>query len=266
MSELLTIEQHEVKAHCDKHGDYTASRTVYGSHEITSQCPECEAEAKAAEAENFKREAEAEAVHAARAVLPARFAGCTFGEYRADSAGQKKALAVCSRYAERWDDRKAKGGCLVLCGKPGTGKTHLAAAIVREVVRSEFLTDDRLPNWRQSAPVKYTTAAALARKVKSTYSPSAQETEAQVIGNFSTVALLVIDEVGAQRGTETELLLLQEIIDNRYQNVLPTILISNLPEKELTGYIGERALDRLYDNGGAVVAFDWESKRRAANG
>ncbi|MNJ56206.1 DNA replication protein DnaC [compost metagenome] len=76
--------------------------------------------------------------------------------------------------------------------------------------------------------------------------------------------LLVIDEIGCQKGSEYELGLLHNIIDRRYQAVLPTVLISNLDPDGLKAYIGDRALDRLRQNGGKVVGFTWSSMRACA--
>lgn len=251
--------------HCDKHGDYEVGIVMLLDKEREmGGCQKCEQEKKSAEAGQAESKARAIADTEARQILPKRFSECRFDDYQASTDGQKRALAICKRYSERWNDRKEKGGCLVLCGKPGTGKTHLAAAIVRDIILREYLASasDNSCDPRDTFAM-YITASSMSRAVKSTYSKDSQRTEHDVIREFSNKALLVVDEVGAQRKTENELLIIQEIIDNRYQNVLPTILISNLAEDELAEYIGERALDRMYENGGAVVAFDWESHRRA---
>ncbi|RCH24570.1 putative istB ATP binding domain-containing protein [Pseudomonas aeruginosa] len=42
---------------------------------------------------------------------------------------------------------------------------------------------------------------------------------------------------------------------------MPTIVISNLKAEELPGALGERCVDRLRENGGIAVRFDWPSKR-----
>ena len=42
---------------------------------------------------------------------------------------------------------------------------------------------------------------------------------------------------------------------------LPTILLSNLPVEEVTGYLGERVVDRIREDGGRIVRFTWESHR-----
>jgi DNA replication protein DnaC len=75
--------------------------------------------------------------------------------------------------------------------------------------------------------------------------------------------LLVVDEVGAQAGTAYELGVLHEVIDRRYQLVLPTVVVSNLAAADLGRYIGDRALDRLREGGGQAVGFSWTSARGA---
>jgi DNA replication protein DnaC len=74
---------------------------------------------------------------------------------------------------------------------------------------------------------------------------------------------LVIDEVGAQAGSAYELGILHEVIDRRYQFVLPTVVVSNLMAADLGRYIGDRALDRLRESGGQAVGFSWASARGA---
>lgn len=74
--------------------------------------------------------------------------------------------------------------------------------------------------------------------------------------------LLVIDEIGVQFGTETEKMILFDILNARYEQVKPSILISNLAIEELKTYIGERVLDRMWEGGGSILAFTWDSYRK----
>jgi DNA replication protein DnaC len=46
--------------------------------------------------------------------------------------------------------------------------------------------------------------------------------------------------------------------------VLPTLVVSNLPASSLGQFIGDRALDRLRQNGGQAVGFSWSSMRATA--
>src|SRR5699024_7684074 len=68
------------------------------------------------------------------ALIPKRFQGKTFDEYRADTPDQQKALDSCKEYAFNFDEHLSAGRCLILCGNPGTGKTHLAASIANYLV------------------------------------------------------------------------------------------------------------------------------------
>ena len=79
-----------------------------------------------------------------------------------------------------------------------------------------------------------------------------QRTEAEVIRIYTDPELLIIDEVGVQFGSEAEKLILFEIINTRYERMMPTILISNLPKDELSAFIGERVIDRMNDGGGCT--------------
>lgn len=140
------------------------------------------------------------------------------------------------------------GRCLILCGRPGTGKTHLGCAIATSVARS-------------NRRALYTTVVELVRRVRSTWSDGARESEAEVLKEIENLHLLVLDEVGAHLGGNAELVQLGEIVDLRYRANRPTLVISNYPFNELGKYLGDRAVDRLRENGGKVVPFDWASHR-----
>ncbi|WP_252495903.1 ATP-binding protein, partial [Escherichia coli] len=64
---------------------------------------------------------------------------------------------------------------------------------------------------------------------------------------------MVIDEVGAQHGTDFERQVLFQVVNGRYERLLPTILISNLSLVDIRRFIGDRVIDRLCDANGEVV-------------
>lgn len=86
--------------------------------------------------------------------------------------------------------------------------------------------------------------------------------------------LLILDEVGVQFGSDTERLLLFDILNERYERRRPTILMSNLALDDaeeggrvvpgIKSYLGERVFDRLREDGGQSVVFDWPSHRKGA--
>lgn len=77
--------------------------------------------------------------------------------------------------------------------------------------------------------------------------------------------LLILDEVGVQFGSDTEKLMLFDILNERYERRHPTILMSNLPRDEVSAYLGERVFDRLREDGGEFISFTWESHRKSCN-
>lgn len=188
-----------------------------------------------------------------RAYIPHRFAKSSFEDYVCTLDKQRQALAISRGYAEQFENRERLGGGLVFCGSPGTGKTHLACAIANHV-----LADGKT--------VLFMTAIQAVRRVKMTYRHDSEKTEQQAFHSFLMPDLLILDEVGAQWGSDAEKLILFEIFNDRYANRSPVILVSNLDESELTTVITLRAMDRLRDDGGVVVAFDWESYRGRAHG
>lgn len=249
--------QREIR-HCEKHGDYEADILSLGgikrSHGV---CPRCMQERSSQRAK-----AEASAIQAFRARqiaedrinsgIPRRFAKRGFDNYRATTQGQQRALQVASTYAEQFEDRLTQGGGLVFCGRPGTGKTHLAAAIANVVIET-------------GRTVLFTSVMKLLRRVKCTYGREATETESDAIKAFIRPELLIVDEVGVQFGSQAESLILFEVLNGRYESMRPTIVLSNLGENELSQYLGERVVDRMREGGGAIVPCTWESYRGAVH-
>jgi len=250
-----------VLAACDRHGEFeqrcrTMRSPLPGGNGITtkSECPTCLAERlrelQRDEADMEKRRMESNISRLMMDLnLPQRFAHATLDNYEAVNPEAARCLKLCKAYAAKWPDRRKQGGGLVMCGKPGTGKNHLALAIAQHVI-----------NEHQHGAM-FTTALRVARAFKSTWGKNAERTEYDVIHAYTDPDLLIIDEVGVQFGSESEKLILFEVINTRYEQMKPTILISNLPLEELSAFIGERVIDRMNDGGGCTLAFTWDSYR-----
>lgn len=181
-----------------------------------------------------------------RSAIPARYADATLGK---PSHSQPKAYDFASKFVSGFDDRLKTGGGMLLWGDVGTGKTHLACAIANS-----------LRNKLRS--VLYCTALEAVMLIKSSWKKSADGmTEYDVYSRFGEPELLIIDEIGVQLGSEFERMVLTSIADIRSRNCLPTIIISNLPPKEIYELLGERMFDRLVGFGADVVHMPGKSLR-----
>jgi DNA replication protein DnaC len=178
-----------------------------------------------------------------------RFRRCSLENYIAVEAGQVQALKTCRAYVDQFEECMDAGRCLLMLGNFGNGKTHLGCSILKAVVS------------RYAYSALYAPAPDIIAALKASFAKSSTDTEQAILDDLCAVDLLLIDELGAQSGTEFERHSLHTIIDKRYRAMLPTIITSNLPSSELADYIGDRALDRLRENGGEAIAFTWASHR-----
>lgn len=187
----------------------------------------------------------------ARLQVGRRFLSRGFDDYQVDPANkaQAQALKTCQRYAETFRDRREAGDSLILTGSPGTGKNHLAAAICKAVID-------------MGLSALHTTALRLVREVKQTWGRNAGLSEAEAIEGFISPDLLVIDEVGCQFGSQAEQIVLMEVINSRYADMRPTVLLSNLPVGELKGILGPQVVDRFYEGKSVVLEMFWPSHRQ----
>lgn len=250
----LAGEMAAADAVCDMHGPYVQKVTTLLGKEFRTDCPECTRARR--ELDEAKERQEAARIARYRleqklesALIPKRFAGRDFDGYSAETPRQQKALNTCREYADNFATHARAGRCLLLLGKPGTGKTHLAAAIANQVMRNT------------SSTAIYRTLGGLLMDIRATYDRAGSGHEAKVICAVTESDLLVLDEIGATKATEFELATLFAVINGRYEEMRPTIIVSNLMPAELAPAIGERCVDRLREGGGIALVFDWESAR-----
>lgn len=240
---------------CPKHGEFQQRVTKVLDREFLTSCQRCVEEAEKARASHEaaehekKRAAALEKALTASGIVP-RFHGKLLSTWSAETGEKKNALeAVCKMR----DDIIAgqKTASLMLCGRPGTGKSHLASGLVIELVMAHKV-------------VRKINAADMVRAIRETWSKGSEMSESDAYHRLAWKDLLVIDEIGAQAGSDNEKLILFEVINSRYENMLPTVIISNLAPDDLLKELGDRVADRLREDGGRMIPFNWQSARRNA--
>jgi DNA replication protein DnaC len=244
MSEAKT---HKETAYCDKHEsnfEQTITKAeVFEGKVISfrSGCPKCIEE----NALESKRKDDAElagriASDRERMGIPDRLAGTTFDRYRTTTAEQNHAK-------KRFIDLASGSFNIIATGNVGTGKTMLSCCLLEEI--------------RGKRSGKIIRLIELIRILKETWRRDSHQNERDVIRSFVDLDILIIDEVGIQFGSETEALFLFDIINGRYDKMRPTVMLSNLGIDALKKVLGERIIDRMRDDGGILLQFNWDSER-----
>lgn len=238
---------------CKAHGEYQAKVIDLMGREIVTGCPECARERREQEeqaAAAIKDEAKRQR-HEARLVaagVTKRFHDCTLEGYAAEHDGQRRALNACCALADAVAAGEGRIGSVVLCGKPGTGKTHLAVGVVLRVLQAK-------------RTVLKINVSDMIRRVRETWG-SRDVSELQVYDMFANLDLLVIDELGVQSGSDNEKQILFEVLNRRYEACLPVLVISNLSPDGVKAELGDRVTDRLREDGGRIITCEWDSWRK----
>lgn len=238
-------------ATCSKHGEYSQQRIWAEARgrawEKFSRCPHCISEEIAAVEAEIKQYKVADLLDHAR--IPERFTECSFDSYQPVNPRAKRNLSMLKSYVQNWPEMYANGTSLIMSGKPGTGKNHLAVALTKAIIE------------QHQASVLLTSVLRIIRAVRRTWGKDSEYTEDQIMAIYTDVDLLVIDEIGVQYSSNSEMITLFEIINCRYERKLPTVMISNLSPAEMSTAIGDRLTDRMVEGDGATLVFDWDSYR-----
>lgn len=135
--------------------------------------------------------------------------------FAADDGSNSKITKIAMNYVENFDEMRKRGKGLLMFGTVGTGKTFAAACIVNALI-------DR------GVPCLMTNFARLVNTIQGMY-----DGKQQYIDGLNKFDLLVLDDLAAERDTEYMNEIVQNIIDCRYRAGLPTIITTNLSDKEL---------------------------------
>lgn len=179
------------------------------------------------------------------ALIPLRYQNKTIESFELKTEEQKKSFKIVKEFNDNLDESLSVGRCLILSGSPGTGKTHLACGIARNVALS-------------GRSAMFTTVQKLIRRVRNSWGTKEEQS---TLDAFIDLDLLIIDEVGVQAGSDNEQHILFDVINSRYENERSTIIITNCDINGIRRYLGERIVDRFRENGGRLVQFSGKSYR-----
>ena len=147
--------------------------------------------------------------------------------FDADDGANEKISRTCRRYVEKWPEIREKNYGLLFYGSVGTGKTFLSHAIANALIA-------------QGVSVLVTNFSKILNVVMSS------RDRQQILDSMNSYQLLVVDDLGAERGTEFAREVTYSVIDQRGQAGLPLIITTNLSFAEIKD-APDMQLRRIYD-------------------
>ncbi len=130
----------------------------------------------------------------------------------------KKLMTMQKKYVSRLVNNETDKG-LFIVGTYGVGKTYLASCIANECIKNEIT-------------VVFGTLMQLLGYIKDTYKDS-NIADKEYLNLYSSVDLLIIDDLGKEKPTEWVLEKLFLIVNNRYNDYLPIVITTNYNKNQL---------------------------------
>lgn len=158
--------------------------------------------------------------------LGERFARRTFGNF--ERGLDPDAYDKCLYYSEHYKD--AERNCLLLVGGYGTGKTHLAASIANKLMDN-------------GVPVLFDTFGRHLNKLRAEFNGG----RSVYLEQMETIDMLMLDDVGKEKVSEWSASILYDIINYRYEHLLPVVITTNLENSALKGYLGGAVWSRMVE-------------------
>ena len=214
-----------------------------------------------------------------RARIPKRYEHCDFESYATDLAdgriwttqheqSLKQAKLLAQGFVRDYPTGE-KG--LLLMGPSGVGKTHLAVAALKELLRRGHA--GLFCDYRE-----------LLKEIQASYNPASESTEMGVLEPIRSAELLVLDDLGASKPSAWVLDIIGLVLNARYNEQRMTILTTNyldesdapatgakspsgqrivVKEDTLADRIGVRMRSRLYEMCRTVSVFAPDFRREA---
>lgn len=152
--------------------------------------------------------------------IPPRFRECSFHNYYPKNDSQYFAHSFASRLV---DEYPAVDAGLLFMGTVGVGKTHLAIAVLKDLIEKKGVT------------CLFYESGSLLKAIQDSYNPISQTSEMRVLAPVYQAEVLVLDELGASVPTNWVRDTLYQIINTRYNNKKLTIFTTNYLDQARAG-------------------------------
>lgn len=149
--------------------------------------------------------------------LGARYTNCTFENFIKRQGTEQGYFKAC-KFANEFKPGAGKG--LLMFGGTGAGKTHLAVAVMQELLTKGY-------------PCVFAVVPELLDRIKATYNRGADERENEIIQAMYSADLVVLDDLGAEQLTDWTMTKLYTIINGLYTRNTAVIVTTNCSLQEL---------------------------------
>ena len=171
--------------------------------------------------------------------IPARYKNA---EFKAINKDQEKLISTLrvTFQGKRFNDIQD----VLIYGSVGTGKTHISIAMLHRLINANIYC-------------RYTTQHHL---LELYFQKKYEDFE-----GFKKVSILIIDELGKTNLVDWQKVQLEELISYRYNEMLPTIYITNMELNEFKTFVGDRVTSRLRENKVVRILMDGKDLRGDLN-
>lgn len=174
-----------------------------------------------------------------RARIPARYQACSLDNFKAERGPLQIAFMYACKFVLNYPSERG----LLLAGPVGTGKSHIAVAIINRLIE------------QGKAECRFYEFGALLKQIQDSYNPTTQSSELSILAPVYEAEVLVLDELGASIPSEWVRDTMYQIINRRYNDRRPTIFTTNYLDdvgatsktQTLEERIGPRLRSRLYE-------------------
>jgi DNA replication protein DnaC len=161
-----------------------------------------------------------------RARIPKRYEHCDFESYSTDVAvaaqhaqSLKQAKLSVQAFVRDFPGGTDKG--ILLMGPSGVGKTHLAVAALKDLLRRGH--QGLFCDYRE-----------LLKEIQASYNPASESTEMKILEPIRTIEVLVLDDLGASKPSDWVRDIVGIVLNARYNEKLTTIITTNYVDSPAT--------------------------------